>query len=165
MSIPGVVFRNHTHLVCIVFSPIDWLEETIFQKNMSIDYSCGKPKCPRLYFPGAPQAKLCQFCLGVLWTAAAFRNVAALECVPSGRLMGEQRRRASLRAISLSQSTSDKAFRFTPHGQSRSTQESFAIPRAGGVVDPFHPNHGSVYYFFTLATAIHQCATDVSRAA
>ncbi len=43
-------------------------------------------------------------------------------------------------------------------------QESFAIPRTRGGRRPFHPNHGSVY-FFTLATAIHQCATNVSRAA
>ncbi len=27
MSIPGLVFKKHTHLVCILFSPIDWLEE------------------------------------------------------------------------------------------------------------------------------------------
>jgi hypothetical protein len=29
MSIPGLIFKNHTHLVCILLSPIDWLEEQI----------------------------------------------------------------------------------------------------------------------------------------
>jgi len=32
MSIPGIIFKNHTHLVCIVFSPIDWLEEVISKR-------------------------------------------------------------------------------------------------------------------------------------
>ena len=27
MSIPGVLFGRRTHLVCILFSPLDWLEE------------------------------------------------------------------------------------------------------------------------------------------
>jgi hypothetical protein len=29
MSIPGVLFGRRTHLVCIAFSPIDWLEERL----------------------------------------------------------------------------------------------------------------------------------------
>ena len=29
MSIPAIVFRRRTHLVCIAFSPIDWVEERI----------------------------------------------------------------------------------------------------------------------------------------
>ena len=33
MSIPGAVFKKRTHLVCIVFSPIDWLETRIFKKR------------------------------------------------------------------------------------------------------------------------------------
>jgi len=33
MSIPGAVFKKHTHLVCIVFSPIDWLETKMFKKG------------------------------------------------------------------------------------------------------------------------------------
>lgn len=30
MSIPGLVFGRRTHLICILFSPIDWVEEKIF---------------------------------------------------------------------------------------------------------------------------------------
>ena len=26
MSVPAIIFRKHTHLVCLLFSPIDWLE-------------------------------------------------------------------------------------------------------------------------------------------
>jgi hypothetical protein len=33
MSIPGILFRKRTHLACVVFSPIDWLEQKIFQKG------------------------------------------------------------------------------------------------------------------------------------
>ena len=33
MSIPRVISKKHTHLVCILFSPIDWLEEKIFRKR------------------------------------------------------------------------------------------------------------------------------------
>lgn len=29
MSIPGVLSGSRTHLVCLVFSPVDWLEESI----------------------------------------------------------------------------------------------------------------------------------------
>ncbi len=29
MSIPGILFGRHTHLVCIVFSPIDWVEQRV----------------------------------------------------------------------------------------------------------------------------------------
>lgn len=29
MSIPAVVFGRHTHLVCLLFSPLDWIEEKI----------------------------------------------------------------------------------------------------------------------------------------
>jgi hypothetical protein len=32
MTIPGLVFKQHTHLACIVFSPIDWLEQRVFNK-------------------------------------------------------------------------------------------------------------------------------------
>jgi hypothetical protein len=31
MSIPGLIFKKHTHLVCIFFSPIDWLEAKILK--------------------------------------------------------------------------------------------------------------------------------------
>ena len=27
MSIPGLIFKRHTHLACILFSPIDWIEK------------------------------------------------------------------------------------------------------------------------------------------
>ncbi len=27
MAIPSLLFRKHTHLVCILFSPIDWIEK------------------------------------------------------------------------------------------------------------------------------------------
>ena len=29
MAIPGLVLGRRTHLACIVFSPIDWLEEKV----------------------------------------------------------------------------------------------------------------------------------------
>jgi len=29
MSIPGLIFKRHTHLTCFIFSPIDWLEKKI----------------------------------------------------------------------------------------------------------------------------------------
>ena len=29
MSIPGMLFGRRTHLVCIVFSPIDWVEDRV----------------------------------------------------------------------------------------------------------------------------------------
>ena len=32
MTIPGLVFKQHTHLACIVFSPFDWLEQRVFNK-------------------------------------------------------------------------------------------------------------------------------------
>ena len=31
MSVPGLIFGKHTHLACILFSPIDWIED-IFSK-------------------------------------------------------------------------------------------------------------------------------------
>lgn len=33
MSIPALIFKKHTHLLCILFSPIDWLEAKIFRKG------------------------------------------------------------------------------------------------------------------------------------
>lgn len=30
MSIPGLVFKKHTRLACLLFSPIDWLEAKIY---------------------------------------------------------------------------------------------------------------------------------------
>lgn len=27
MSIPGLIFKRHTHLACVFFSPIDWIEK------------------------------------------------------------------------------------------------------------------------------------------
>lgn len=30
MTIPGLIFKPYTHLACIVFSPIDWLEQRVF---------------------------------------------------------------------------------------------------------------------------------------
>jgi len=27
MSIPGLIFKRHTHLTCFIFSPIDWVEK------------------------------------------------------------------------------------------------------------------------------------------
>jgi hypothetical protein len=33
MTLPGLVFRRRTHLVCLLFSPIDWAEEKLRQKN------------------------------------------------------------------------------------------------------------------------------------
>ncbi len=32
MTIPGLVFKQHTHLACIIFSPFDWLEQRVFNK-------------------------------------------------------------------------------------------------------------------------------------
>ena len=29
MTLPGIVFGRRTHLVCIAFSPIDWVEERV----------------------------------------------------------------------------------------------------------------------------------------
>ncbi|MGH8318253.1 MAG: hypothetical protein ACREUL_09785 [Steroidobacteraceae bacterium] len=31
MSIPALLFRRRTQLVCLLFSPLDWLEETIYR--------------------------------------------------------------------------------------------------------------------------------------
>ncbi len=33
MSIPAILFGKRTHLVCIVFSPIDWVEERIAKRG------------------------------------------------------------------------------------------------------------------------------------
>ena len=33
MSIPGLFFSKRTHLVCIVFSPLDWIEKRIFKRS------------------------------------------------------------------------------------------------------------------------------------
>jgi len=32
MSLPNLLFRGQTHLACLVFSPIDWLEDKLFRK-------------------------------------------------------------------------------------------------------------------------------------
>ncbi len=40
MSIPAILFGKRTHLVCIVFSPIDWVEERIAGRH---DPSRGPP--------------------------------------------------------------------------------------------------------------------------
>ncbi|RIK32536.1 MAG: hypothetical protein DCC56_01630 [Anaerolineae bacterium] len=29
MSIPGLIFKRHTHLTCFIFSPIDWVEKKV----------------------------------------------------------------------------------------------------------------------------------------
>ena len=34
MSIPAILFGKRTHLVCILFSPIDWLEERISRRRV-----------------------------------------------------------------------------------------------------------------------------------
>jgi hypothetical protein len=36
MSIPGLIFKRHTHLACLFFSPIDWLERKIAKKDQNI---------------------------------------------------------------------------------------------------------------------------------
>ena len=33
MTLPGMVFGRRTHLVCITFSPIDWLEEKLARRG------------------------------------------------------------------------------------------------------------------------------------
>lgn len=33
MSIPGLIFNRHTHLACLFFSPVDWLEKRIAGKS------------------------------------------------------------------------------------------------------------------------------------
>ena len=33
MTIPGLVFRRRTHLVCLLFSPIDWAEEKLSRRE------------------------------------------------------------------------------------------------------------------------------------
>jgi len=35
MSVPGLIFKRHTHLACIFFSPIDWLEGKLAKKNQN----------------------------------------------------------------------------------------------------------------------------------
>ena len=35
MSIPGLIFRRHTHLACLFFSPVDWLEGQIARKSQN----------------------------------------------------------------------------------------------------------------------------------
>lgn len=33
MSIPGLLLRRHTHLACLVFSPIDWVETHLAKRE------------------------------------------------------------------------------------------------------------------------------------
>ena len=33
MTLPGMVFGRRTHLVCVAFSPIDWVEEKIYRRS------------------------------------------------------------------------------------------------------------------------------------
>jgi len=33
MSIPGLIIKRHTHLACLFFSPIDWLERKMAKKG------------------------------------------------------------------------------------------------------------------------------------
>ena len=35
MSIPGLIFKRHTHLACILFSPIDWIEKRMANETAS----------------------------------------------------------------------------------------------------------------------------------
>lgn len=35
MAIPGMLFGKRTHLVCIVFSPLDWLEDVLSRRTTS----------------------------------------------------------------------------------------------------------------------------------
>ena len=35
MTIPGMLFGKRTHLVCIVFSPLDWLEDVLSRRPAS----------------------------------------------------------------------------------------------------------------------------------
>lgn len=35
MSIPGLLFRRRTHLACVLFSPVDWLESRIARRRAS----------------------------------------------------------------------------------------------------------------------------------
>lgn len=35
MSIPGLIFKRHTHLACLFFSPIDWLEGKMAKKGQN----------------------------------------------------------------------------------------------------------------------------------
>ena len=37
MSIPGLLFGRRTHLVCIAFSPIDWIEEIVANRHKTSD--------------------------------------------------------------------------------------------------------------------------------
>ena len=37
MSIPGLLFGRRTHLVCITFSPIDWIEEHVANRHKTSD--------------------------------------------------------------------------------------------------------------------------------
>ena len=30
MAVPGIICNERTHLVCIAFSPLDWLEQKVF---------------------------------------------------------------------------------------------------------------------------------------
>ena len=32
MTLPGLVFGRRTHLVCVAFSPVDWVEEMAYQR-------------------------------------------------------------------------------------------------------------------------------------
>lgn len=36
MSIPGLIFKRHTHLACLFLSPIDWFEGKIARKDQNI---------------------------------------------------------------------------------------------------------------------------------
>ena len=33
MAVPGILCRKRTHLACLVFSPLDWLEEKLFAQS------------------------------------------------------------------------------------------------------------------------------------
>ena len=35
MSVPGLIFKRHTHLACLFFSPIDWLEGKMAKKSQN----------------------------------------------------------------------------------------------------------------------------------
>jgi hypothetical protein len=36
MALPGVLFGKRTHLVCIAFSPVDWLEEKLARRRSAV---------------------------------------------------------------------------------------------------------------------------------
>ncbi|MGH8320237.1 MAG: hypothetical protein ACREUL_20100 [Steroidobacteraceae bacterium] len=44
MSIPALLFRRRTRLVCLLFSPLDWLEDTIYRLLGNRNYAVPKDR-------------------------------------------------------------------------------------------------------------------------